>query len=134
MTTRLLTAAVGLCLPAFCRADVSVYLTRVGAGEALHAAYASGQAIADLPDLSDGGTNPVSMIRVAADAGDTVGAISLAGSRTSRLDLLVASSATTLFPSNAQAPLSAGATGLAGVSASIDLVASVRLAASVTGA
>jgi hypothetical protein len=133
MTTRLLTAAAVLCVPAICRADVSVYLTRVGTGEALYATYASGQAIADLPDLSDGGASTVSMIRVAAAAGDTVGVLSLTGTRTSQLDVLIASPLTTLFPSDAGAILGAGAAELAGVSAATELVASVRLAASVTG-
>jgi hypothetical protein len=133
MMTRLLAAAACLCVPMIGRADVSVYLTRATTGEALYATYASGQAIADLPDLSDGLSNPVSMIRVAAGAGDTIGALSLTGTRATRLNLLVASPSTTQFPTDANASLPAGAAGLAGVSAAADLVGNVRLAASVTG-
>src|SRR5262245_21775954 len=129
MKTPVAVAASLLLAPLPSRADVSVYLTRAGLGESLHNTYASGQAINDLPDLSDAGESPVTMVRVFGAPADTIGAVSLTGTRTTRLDVLLAAASQSLSTS-----LEPAGANLAGIAASPGRRAQVRLTAAVSQA
>jgi hypothetical protein len=129
MKTPVAVAVSSMLIGLSCRADVSVYLTRAGLGESLHNTYTSGQPINDLPDLSDTGESPVTMVRVFGAPADTIGAISLSGTRATRLDVLLAG-ASQSFGS----PLDPAGANFAGLTTTAGLRSQVRLTAAVSAA
>ncbi|HYE62721.1 MAG TPA: hypothetical protein VD997_12065 [Phycisphaerales bacterium] len=92
--------------------DVTVLLTRQGS-ETVYRTYASGAPIADLPALDDSYTR----VRAFGAAQDVIGPITLAGTRSTMLDVLVAAPAVTAMP-NALAEIGRAGSSLAGLDAS----------------